>query len=133
MDLPYRRYDSVIRSISLTSAETSVESTQLTLFEVDFTGTLYICSSEGERKVYVCLLTCAVSRAAHLLTQLLHVSYRHYVASPVEDPSNNASAYLAAAEELQSLLSPAELAENLSRKGVEWHFIPKCTPWFGVF
>jgi len=33
---------------------------------VDFTGALYVCSSDGEQKVYICLFTCAVSRAAHL-------------------------------------------------------------------
>ena len=26
-----------------------------------------------------------------------------------------------------------ELVENPSRRGVEWHFIPKRTPWFGGF
>ena len=33
---------------------------------VDFTGALYVRCSDGEQKVYVCLFTCAVSRAAHL-------------------------------------------------------------------
>ena len=47
--------------------------------------------------------------------------------------SDNASTHLAVAEELQSLLSSTELAENLSRKGVEWRFIPKRAPWFGGF
>jgi len=39
--------------------------------------------------------------------------------------SINTSTYLAMAKELQSLLSPAELAEKLSRRGVEWNFISK--------
>ena len=47
--------------------------------------------------------------------------------------SDNVSTYLAAAEELQSLLSSIELVENLSRRGVKWQFIPKRAPWFGVF
>ena len=33
---------------------------------VDFTGTLYVRSSEGKQKVYVCVFTCAVSWAVHL-------------------------------------------------------------------
>ena len=45
--------------------------------------------------------------------------------------SDNASTYLAAAEELQNLLSSAAL-ENLSRRGIEWHFIPKRAPWLGA-
>ena len=33
---------------------------------VDFTGALYVHGREGEHKVYICLFTCAVSRAVHL-------------------------------------------------------------------
>jgi len=33
---------------------------------VDFTGALYVRASEGECKVYLCLFTCAVSRAIDL-------------------------------------------------------------------
>ena len=33
---------------------------------VDFTGALYVRTSAGEGKVYLCLFTCAVSRAIHL-------------------------------------------------------------------
>ena len=39
--------------------------------------------------------------------------------------SDNVYMYLAAAKELQSLLSSAVLVENLARKSVEWCFIPK--------
>ena len=33
---------------------------------VDFTGTLYFRTTESERKVYLCLFTCAVTHALHL-------------------------------------------------------------------
>ena len=33
---------------------------------VDFTGALYVRTSEGKRKVYLCLFTCAASRVIHL-------------------------------------------------------------------
>ena len=33
---------------------------------VDFTGALHVRTTEGERKVYLCLFTCAVTRALHL-------------------------------------------------------------------
>ena len=36
-------------------------------------------------------------------------------------------------KELQKLLSSAALTENLCRRGVEWHFISRQTPWFGGF
>jgi len=109
---------------------------------VDFTGALYICSSEGEVKVYVCLFICTVSRAVHLeivvdLTVTCFLQVFHHFVSHRSLPrlmlSDNASSYLAAAEELQSLLSSVELVDNLSRRGIEWQFIPKHAPWFGGF
>ena len=42
--------------------------------------------------------------------------------------SDNASTYQAVAEELQTLFSSAALAEDLGRRGVKWHFIPKEPP-----
>ena len=33
---------------------------------IDFTGALYVRGNPGETKVYICLFTCAVSRAVHL-------------------------------------------------------------------
>ena len=55
---------------------------------VDFTGALYVRCSDGEQKVYVCLFTCAVSRAVHLeivIDLTLAVFYRHFDDSPVGD------------------------------------------------
>ena len=109
---------------------------------VDFTGALYVRSAEGERKVYLCLFTCAVSRAIHLeivtdltvecfLQALRRFSGRRSV--PKLILSDNASTYLAAAEELKVLFSSPDLAETLSRKGIKWEFIPKRAPWFGGF
>jgi len=85
------------------------------------------------------LFTCAVSRAVHLeiVVDLCSLqAFRHFVSRqslPRLMLSDNASTYFAATEELQILFSLVELAENLSRKGVEWHFIPKRAPWFGGF
>ena len=46
---------------------------------------------------------------------------------------DNASTYLAAADELEELFSSKSLLDALSRKGVTWRFIPKRAPWFGGF
>ena len=109
---------------------------------VDFTGALYVRGREGEHKVYICLFTCAVSRAIHLEIVLelslecFLQAFRRFVSRrslPRLLLSDNASTYLAAAEELQKLLSSAALKEDLSRRGVEWRFIPKRAPWFGGF
>ena len=109
---------------------------------VDFTGSLYVRATEGERKVYLCFFTCAASRAIHLeiVTDLTVESFlqafRRFAGRrsfPKLLLSDNASTYLAAAEELKYLFSSTDLSESLSRKGTEWKFIPKRAPWFGGF
>ena len=109
---------------------------------VDFTGALYIRSGTGEHKVYICLFTCAVSRAIHLevvvdLTLQCFLQAFHRFTSRRSTPrlmlSDNAATYQAAAEELQKLFTSAALTEDLARRGVEWRFIPKRVPWFGGF
>ena len=47
--------------------------------------------------------------------------------------SDNASTFLSAAEELRSLFRSPSLHDSLSKRGVEWQFIPKRAPWFGGF
>ena len=37
-----------------------------TVTGVDFTGALYVRAPERENKVYICLFTCANTRAVHL-------------------------------------------------------------------
>ena len=47
--------------------------------------------------------------------------------------SDNASTYLAAAEELRVLFKSDVIKEALGCQGVDWRFIPKCAPWYGGF
>ena len=47
--------------------------------------------------------------------------------------SDNASTYLAAAEELKILLESNDIKETMGRQGVDWRFIPKRAPWYGGF
>ena len=42
------------------------ESPPFSVSGVDFTGAVYVKDGEGERKVYICLFTCAATRAVHL-------------------------------------------------------------------
>ncbi|XP_065894153.1 uncharacterized protein [Dysidea avara] len=126
---------------------------------VDFTGALYVRTTEGERKVYLCLFTCAVCRAVHLeIVNDLSVecflqAFRRFAGRrslPRLLLSDNGSTFLAAAEELKALLTSTELSDALAHKGVEWKFIPKNwsgssypwgllevrsqkPPWFGGF
>ena len=47
--------------------------------------------------------------------------------------SDNASTYLATAEEIKELFESVDLREALGRQHVTWSFIPKCAPWYGGF
>ena len=118
------------------------QSDPFTTTGVDFTGALYVRGIEGENKVYICLFTCAVTRAVHLevVTDLTEQSFiqafRRFVSRkslPHTMISDNASTYLAAADELKNLFQSTSLKETLGRQGVEWKFIPKRAPWFGGF
>ena len=123
-----------------------MERTQMTqpfqVTGVDFTGALYVRGSEGEIKVYVCLFTCAVTRAVHLevvtdlsvetfLLALRRFSGRR--STPKTMISDNASTYMAAADELKQLFNLTLLSDTLNRRGIDWKFIPKRAPWFGGF
>ena len=109
---------------------------------VDFTGPLYVRSENSETKCYICLFTCAVTRAVHLevvsdLTERSFLqAFRRFASHkslPYNMISDNASTYLAAADELKQLFQSPSLKESLSRRGVEWQFIPKRAPWYGGF
>ena len=95
-----------------------------------------------EMKVYICLFTCAVTRAIHLevVTDLTEENFlqafRRFVSRrslPYTMISDNASTYSAAANELNELFQSDSLKQTLNRKGVNWQFIPKRAPWFGGF
>ena len=109
---------------------------------VDFTGPLYVRSEGNETKCYICLFTCAVTRAVHLevvsdLTEKSFLqAFRRFTGCkslPYHTISDNASTYLAAADELKQLFQSPSLKDSLTRQGVEWQFIPKRVPWYGGF
>ena len=110
---------------------------------VDFTGALYVKQHNGEEgKAYICLFTCATSRAVHLevVTDLSTASFllafRQFAARrslPQVIMSDNATTYTSAAEELNDLLSSEEVRTALGREGIAWKFIPKKAPWFGGY
>ena len=108
---------------------------------IEFTGALLV-RGEQESKVYICLLTCAVTRAVHLeVTTDLTVecflqAFRHFSSRkslPCLVLSDNGSTFLLAADELKALFSSPSLTSAFSKSGTEWRFIPKHAPWFGGF
>ena len=81
---------------------------------VDFTGALFVHSSGGEQKVYICLFICANTRAVHLevVTDLSEENFiqafRRFVSRkslPQLMISDNASTYQSAAKELEKLFN----------------------------
>ena len=113
-----------------------------TVSGVDFTGALYVQQGRDEVKVYICLFTCATTRAIHLevvtdlSTETFLLAFRRFTSHkglPQIVISDNASTYLSAAEELTELFNSIDLANTLSKQGVTWKFIPKRPPWYGGF
>ena len=86
-----------------------------TIASIDFTGALFVKQCNGEEsKVYICLFTCATSRAVHLevVTDLsvptFLLAFCHFAAQrslPQVMMLDNATTYTSAAEELIELLS----------------------------
>ena len=118
------------------------ESPPFTITGVDFTGALYIKDREGETKVYICIFTCAVTRAVHievvcdLTVPTFMLAFRRFSSRkslPSIMISDNASTFLAAAEDLQRLFKSETLQRELEHHNVTWRFIPKRAPWYGGF
>ena len=114
-----------------------------TVTGIDFTGALYIKNVHGaETKVYVCLFTCAVTRAIHLelvpdmTTRTFLNAFRRFVSRrslPHHIISDNATTYLAAADEIHKLMHSEEVARYLANHRITWTNIVKRASWYGGF
>ena len=110
---------------------------------VDYTGALfYKTSNNKQNKAYICLFTCAVTRAVHLevvtdmTTETFLAAFRRFAARrslPSHLISDNGSTFLTASNEVQKICNDARTKEYMNSKSVEWTFIPKRAPWFGGF
>ena len=110
------------------------EAPPFTITGVDFTGALFVKEGQQEKKVYICLFTCAVTRAVHLevvsdlSVDAFLLAFRRFSSRkslPRKMISDNASTFLAAAEDIQKLLQSDTLKETLECQNVTWEFIPK--------
>ena len=100
------------------------DSIPFTITGIGFTGALYVCQNSTEIMVYICLFTCATSRAVHLevvtdlTVETILLSFRRFTSRrsvPKTVVSDNASTYLAAADELQRLRQSDHLTELLGK------------------
>ena len=114
---------------------------------LDFLGPLYVAKGnkamvESTSKVYVCLYTCASTRAIHLeLTNRLSVqafllSFRRFVSRrgvPANLISDNASTFKSASKEVKGICRSEEIQKYLANRGVTWQFIVEKAPLWGGF
>lgn len=113
---------------------------------LDYLGPMYIKTSDGQRKVWVCLFTCMVTRAIHL--ELLQdmsaeeflLGFRRFISTrgtPVEIVSDNALQFKTASEVLnllwRNVIKCDEVQTYASNIGVKWTFIVELAPWMGGF
>ena len=107
---------------------------------VDYTGEILIRGQNGSEKVYVCLFTCAVTRAVHL--ELVHdlsarefiLAFRRFVGRrslPMKIFSDNAKCFIAAGNELKHIFNDRDVMDYLTNHNVQWSFIPKRAPCHG--
>lgn len=110
---------------------------------LDFAGPLYL--KDTKEKAYICLFTCAVTRAIHLelvtnmttdrfLLALRRVVARRGMCKIIW--SDNAKTFKAANKELDKcwrVLEADETAQALTEKRIQWKFINPKAPWWGGF
>lgn len=113
---------------------------------LDYMGPLFVRSSDGAQKVWICLFTCATTRAIHLeviddlsSAQFL-LALRRFVAlfgKPSALISDNGTQFQAAFRTLSVIFSDIFRSDEVqgysSNEGISWKFITAFAPWMGGF
>lgn len=112
---------------------------------IDFAGPLFIRRNSTEsdnEKCYVCLFTCASTRAVHLeLTRSLSVesfllAFRRFTSRrglPATLMSDNGQTFRGSSKEIVKIARSKEVMRYLAINGVSWKFIVEKAPWWGGF
>ena len=112
---------------------------------IDFAGPLYTSEkveNPEDAKAYVCLFTCASTRAVHLeLTKRLSaeafmLAFRRFTSRrglPATVVSDNAKTFIAAAKDIVKIVRAKEVIQYMSNNGVTWKFIVERATWWGGF
>ena len=118
---------------------------------IDYFGPLYVKESDTQgnkiiKKVWVCLFTCAVTRAIHL-ELVMDMTASEFIAAfcrfvgrrgtPTLIISDNAKTFKKAKQVLDrvfaGVLECPEVQTFISTQGIKWKFIIELAPWFGGF
>ena len=110
---------------------------------VDFAGPLYVRNTEGqESKTYICLQTCASTRAVHLeVTRELSataflLAFRRFCGwrgVPAVIFSDNAKTFKHCSKEVKRMIRAEEVHQYLTNQQIRWNFIVEKAPWWGGF
>lgn len=111
---------------------------------VDFAGPLFVkLAGESQRKVWIVLYTCCVTRAIHLdlvpdMTVSTFIrSFKRFSARrglPAMMLSDNGKTFKAAAKIIHEVVANEDVKQYLEGLGIEWKFnVPKAPWWGGVF
>jgi len=121
-----------------------MESTPFDVIGIDFAGPVYIKSHGATEKSYICLFTCAVTRAIHLElvrnmnTESFILALKRFIGrrgAPRVIYSDNAKTFKRADKYLQELYSKKnlELQSFYEDQNIKWKFIVERAPWWGGF
>ena len=115
---------------------------------LNFAGPLYIKGNAADsedsdlNKVYVCLFTCASTRAVHLeLTRGLSVqafllAFRRFASRrglPATIQSDNAKTFQSSSKEIRKIARSPEVWRYLTNNQIAWNFIVEKAPWWGGY
>ena len=115
---------------------------------LDFAGPIYFDSkvpesdNEQSNKVYICLYTCASTRAVHLeLCRSLNVpdfllAFRRFSSRrglPATLTSDNAKTFKSSSKEMLKIARSDEVRRYLVDNRITWNFIIERAPWWGGF
>ena len=115
---------------------------------IDFAGPLYVktLSTDSEQtdrvKTYICLFTCASTRAIHLeLTETLSAqsflhAFRRFVSRrglTSTIMSDNAKTFKSASAEVRKIQQSKTVHQQLANQQIQWEYIVEKAPWWGGY
>ncbi|XP_069160890.1 uncharacterized protein [Procambarus clarkii] len=111
---------------------------------VDYTGAIYLTGTADKQpiKAYICLFTCATTRAVHLevtpdmTAQSFIQAFRRFAARrscPKLMISDNGANLVAGEACLREICSHPAVTSTLEQRHCRWKFIPPRAPWHGGF
>lgn len=110
---------------------------------IDFAGPLYVRDGgRTDSKAYICLFTCASTRALHLevtdgmTAATFLLAFRRFCSRrgvPSLVMSDNAKTFKHCAKEVIKVVRSEEVRQHMTNKQIQWIFIAEKAPWWGGY